>query len=57
LKRESKTASDGFNNEMNNQIPIAKKYFQTTEILNRNALPLKQNYRVKVQEYFKKNND
>jgi hypothetical protein len=57
LKRESKTASDGFNNEMNNKIPIAKKYFQTTEILNRNALPLKQNYRVKVQEYFKKNND
>ena len=57
FKRESKTASDRYTNEVNDQIPTAKKYFQTTEILNRNALPLKQNYKVKVQEYFKKKND
>jgi hypothetical protein len=57
LKREAKTATDRFNNEVNNQIPSAKKYFQTTEILNRNALPLKQNYKLKVQEYFKQRND
>ncbi len=40
-----------------NQIPTAKQYFQTTEILNRQALPLQQVYKKKVQEYFKKAND
>ena len=34
-----------------------KKYFNTTEILNREALPLRQEYKAKVQSYFKKNND
>ena len=53
-KRESKTAVDVGNGFSNNQIEKARKYFQTTEILNRNALPLKQNYKSKVQEYFKK---
>ncbi|AUP79438.1 DUF4175 family protein [Flavivirga eckloniae] len=56
-KRESKTNKNNFNNKTNNQIPTAKQYFKTTEILNRQALPLQQVYKKKVQEYFKQNND
>lgn len=56
-KRESETNKSHFDNKSNNQIPTAKQYFQTTEILNRQALPLQQVYKKKVQEYFKKEND
>jgi hypothetical protein len=56
-KRESETNRKHFNNTTNNQMPTAKQYFQTTEILNRQALPLQQVYKKKVQEYFKKAND
>ncbi|OEK06058.1 hypothetical protein A8C32_18670 [Flavivirga aquatica] len=56
-KRESETNKNTFDNNSNSQIPTAKQYFKTTEILNRQALPLQQVYKKKVQEYFKKNND
>ncbi len=56
-KRESETNKNNFNNNTNNQIPTAKQYFKTTEILNRQALPLQQVYKKKVQEYFKQTND
>jgi hypothetical protein len=56
-KRESETNKNQFNNNTNNQIPTAKQYFKTTEILNRQALPLRQVYKKKVQEYFKTKND
>ena len=56
-KRKSETNKNRFDNNSNNQIPTAKQYFQTTEILNRQALPLQQVYKKKVQEYFKKAND
>lgn len=56
-KRESETNKNEFNNNSKNQIPTAKQYFNTTEILNRQALPLQQVYKKKVQEYFKKEND
>ncbi|GAA4268769.1 DUF4175 family protein [Hyunsoonleella aestuarii] len=56
-KRESETNKKQFNNNTGSQIPTAKQYFQTTEILNRQALPLHQVYKRKVQEYFKKDND
>ncbi len=52
-KRKSNTNTKIFDNTSNNQIPKAKQYFNTTEILNRQALPLQQIYRKKVQEYFK----
>lgn len=55
--RESETNNNQFDNNTNNQIPTAKQYFQTTEILNRQALPLRQVYKKKVQEYFKNAND
>ncbi|MDO6595847.1 hypothetical protein Q4512_02910 [Oceanihabitans sp. 2_MG-2023] len=56
-KRESETNQKQFDNKTNNQIPTAKQYFNTTEILNRQSLPLQPIYKKKVQEYFKKNND
>jgi hypothetical protein len=56
-KRESETNKRTFTNNNNNQILKAKEYFNTTEILNRQALPLQQVYKKKVQEYFNKEND
>ena len=56
-KRESETNKNDFINNTNNQIPSIKQYFNTTEILNRQTLPLRQIYRKKVQDYFKKTND
>ena len=56
-KRESESNTNEFNNNSNNQIPTAKQYFNTTEILNRQTLPLQQIYKEKVQEYFKQSND
>lgn len=56
-KREANTNKKQFDNSSNDQIPTAKEYFNTTEILNRQALPLQQIYKKKVQEYFKKEDD
>ncbi|WP_460220408.1 DUF4175 family protein [Psychroserpens sp. MEBiC05023] len=56
-KRQSETNNKSYDNTVPNQIPKAKEYFNTTEILNRQALPLQQVYKKKVQEYFKKAND
>ncbi len=56
-KRESESNKRVFDNNTNNQIPSAKQYFKTTEILNRQALPLRPIYKKKVQSYFKKYND
>ena len=56
-KRQSKTNRQQFNNSTKSSIPTAKQYFNTTEILNRQALPLRHNYKKKVQEYFNQNND
>lgn len=56
-KRESETNRNQFNNNSNNQIPTAKEYFKTTEILNKQTLPLQPVYKRKVQEYFRTEND
>ena len=56
-KRTAETNKKQFNNTSENQINNAKQYFNTTEILNRQALPLQQVYKKKVQDYFKKKND
>ncbi|MBQ0733731.1 DUF4175 family protein [Aquimarina celericrescens] len=56
-KRESVTNQMQFENQVNQQLNKAKQYFNTTEILNRQVLPLRQNYKQKVQEYFRKGND
>ena len=56
-KRESNTSKTP-----RYQTPVAtpetiKQYFNTTEILNRQSLPLRQDIKKKVQEYFKTTND
>ena len=56
-KRIARTNYKRFNNTTVNQLNNAKQYFNTTEILNRQALPLQQAYKKKVQDYFKKKND
>ena len=56
-KRKSETNKKEFNNITNNQISKAKEYFNTTEILNRQTLPLQQVYKKKAQEYFKQKDD
>lgn len=56
-KRESKTNTEDFNKTNTNQIPTAKQYFNTTEILNRQALPLHNHLKKKIQEYFKSTDD
>ena len=56
-KRQSKTNKKVFDNNGVNQIPTAKEYFNTTEILNRQVLPLRQRFKKKTQEYFKTAND
>lgn len=56
-RRESNTNRNEFENTSKDQIPTAKEYFNTTEILNRQALPLQPIYRQKVQDYFKRNHD
>ncbi|MDO1502168.1 hypothetical protein Q2T40_18700 [Winogradskyella maritima] len=56
-KRESKTNRKNYNSTNGSQIPTAKSYFNTTEILNRQALPLRERYKKKVQDYFKKKDD
>ncbi|MFK7832152.1 MAG: DUF4175 family protein [Winogradskyella sp.] len=56
-KRKSETNKEEFNQNNPSQIPTAKQYFNTTEILNRQALPLQNHFKKKIQEYFKNSND
>ncbi|MGZ0015702.1 DUF4175 family protein [Yeosuana sp. AK3] len=56
-KRESITNKETFSGNKDSTIQKAKQYFKTTEILNRHALPLQQNYKLKVQDYFKNLDD
>ena len=56
-RRESQTNRKNFQNNSSLSPDEVKKYFNTTEILNREALPLRQDYKNKVQEYFKESND
>ncbi|KAA3623331.1 MAG: DUF4175 family protein [Flavobacterium sp.] len=55
-RRESETNRTKYQNTLRLSPEEIKKYFNTTEILNREALPLKPEFKEKVQSYFKKNN-
>ena len=57
MKRESKTNRKSFENNVPASPEDIKKYFNSTEILNREALPLHLEYKQKVQEYFKNKDD
>ncbi|PKA82936.1 uncharacterized protein DUF4175 [Ulvibacter sp. MAR_2010_11] len=56
-RRESRTNRMNYENTLRLSPDEVKKYFNTTEILNREALPLRQEYKEKVQTYFKKKDD
>ncbi|MBQ0769879.1 MAG: collagen-like protein, partial [Bizionia sp.] len=53
IKRKADTNIKDFNNTTTNQLPKAKEYFNTIEILNKQTLPLQPVYKEKVQDYFK----
>jgi hypothetical protein len=56
-KRKSQTNTTEVNQTKKSQLSTAKEYFNTTEILNRQALPLQNHLKKKIQEYFKSTND
>ena len=56
-RRESETNRKQFSNNLRLSPEAIKKYFNTTEILNREALPLQPQFKEKVQTYFKQTND
>ena len=56
-KRESQTNNKDYSNTLRLSPEEIKKYFNTTEVLNRDALPLRDNYKQKVNTYFKKTDD
>ncbi len=54
-RRRAETNQKQYQNTLNEQLKKAKEYFNTTEILNRQSLPLHENYKIIVQDYFKTN--
>jgi len=56
-KRESRSNRNVYVNKLHLTQDEIKKYFNTTEILNREALPLRQEYKQKVQTYFRNKDD
>lgn len=56
-KRESKTNHKIYKHRSVEQLKKAKEYFNTTEILNRQSLPLRPNYKQIVQDYFSRDHD
>jgi hypothetical protein len=53
-ERESTTGKDVFQNRTKLSRERIKEYFNTTEILNRQSLPLRPVYKLKVKEYFER---
>jgi hypothetical protein len=51
-KRKSNTNLQKFNSESAKALKFKKLFYNQTEILNRQSLPLRQNFKKKVQEYF-----
>ena len=52
-ERESNTNTNRFNNPITTKPTLLQRKSNTIEILNRQALPLRQNYKRKVKNYFK----
>ncbi|WP_299714315.1 DUF4175 family protein [uncultured Tenacibaculum sp.] len=55
-KRKSNTNLQQYNRNRIKELEFKKQYYNQTEILNRQSLPLQQNYKKKVQEYFNNKN-
>ena len=56
-RRESKTNRKQYQNTSGLSEEEIKKYFNSNEILNREALPLQRPYKKAVKEYFENQND
>ncbi len=56
-RREATTNRKDFTNTTNEKMPDVRQYFNQIEILNRQVLPLRNNYKKKVQAYFKNKDD
>ena len=56
-QRTSETNQEEFNGNTNFLDEKIKQYFNTTETLNKEQLPLKQQYQKKSKNYFKTTND
>ncbi|WP_370390311.1 hypothetical protein [uncultured Winogradskyella sp.] len=56
-RRQSETNKEVFNQEGSTKVPDAREFFNSTEILNRQPLPLQNHVKKKIKEYFKTNND
>lgn len=54
LKRQSRTNQQQFEQRMNALPAVLQEYLNSVEILNRQSLPLRQNYNFKVQQYFRR---
>lgn len=54
-QRKSNTNALRYRQQKLKELQFKKLFFNQTEILNRQSLPLQQNYKRKVQEYFKQN--
>ena len=54
-KRQSESNKKEFTNTANQLPPRLQEYLNSIEILNRQTLPLRENYNRKVQEYLKSN--
>ncbi len=54
-KRKSTSNLIQYNRNRAEELKFKKQFFNQTEILNRQSLPLRQEYKKKVQEYFKNN--
>ncbi len=52
-KRKSKTNIESFQKRNIDKLKLKNQYFNYNEILNRQSLPLRKIYKIKVQEYFK----
>ncbi|PHQ30743.1 DUF4175 family protein [Leeuwenhoekiella nanhaiensis] len=56
-ERESNTNTRNFINDIQNDFPEMREYFNTDEILNRDELPLELRFKQRVKDYFNKAND
>ncbi len=54
-QRKATTNTENYEKRKGKALQFKKQFYNRTEILNRQSLPLQENYKKKVQEYFKKN--
>lgn len=56
-ERQGRTNEEEYQNRLTEQLKKANQYFNNVEILNRQALPLRQEFKQKVQNYFNTSDD